>query len=150
MSKNRKFNISLSPHKTIYLDEPGWCGRISCNELEESFFSPSGCWSRLDYLVHWKTQLENLLAGQSFAKLIISWRDFKDSNFIPTWIVFKVEQEFVLRNKYFFLDHERTPTFEDFMKEKEVREIFNDDGLLISEWKLSKEAIENFIRTLGI
>jgi hypothetical protein len=36
------------------------------------------------------------------------------------------------------------------MKEKEVREIFNDDGLLISEWKLSKEAIENFIRTLGI
>ncbi|MGO4608380.1 hypothetical protein AB4142_18775 [Variovorax sp. 2RAF20] len=148
MSKNDQFNIFLSPRKMIHLDESGWMGGIFCEELQESFFSPSGCWGRVEYLTHWKAQLSNLLEDGSFAKLITARRDFETSNFIPAWIIFDLGEDFALRNKYYFIDHDRTPTFESFMEERDEREIFNEDGMLISEWILSRVAIKNFLASL--
>lgn len=143
------FGISLTDKLLTEFDEVVLHGEIEIDGYKESFFAPVGYWSRGDYLSSWKRALAEGFRDGSHAVLVTSMRNPLSCNFIFYWVVFLEGDQAYIQNGVIFLDEISEP-FEPRKINSYVsaREEVNEDGQVISQWKVNLLSIKDFFNRL--
>ncbi len=67
-------------------------------------------------------------------------------NFFQAWVLYLENNDIFIQERIFFLDELPKPfLIDDFYLSEIRREIYSEDGIKISTWKISKKDIYNFI-----
>jgi hypothetical protein len=120
-------------------------GEICIGDYIERFNAPVEVWSRQEYLDQWREALERFRSGHQPTCLVTAMRDLAESDFISIWPIYKDGENAVFQNQVLLSSYIRDrfdgENVYDFI---EPREIVSEDGELISEWKVSLDAVERF------
>jgi hypothetical protein len=124
-------------------------GEIKIADFTESFHSATTYWNKNDYLNQWKKALERIRQGFESSCFITSMCNPLYANFIFWWVVY-IEGDWAhIQNHIFFLNELSEPFQVDKIYSYiQKREIYNEDGNKISEWKIRIEEIESFIASI--
>ena len=119
---------------------------ISIRDFQEQFLTPLDYWNRMDYECHWRSSLSSILDSSLPTCLITAISNPEQSNFINWWLLYPVGVEIYLRNHILFLADLRE-SFDPYNPSQFIpkREVFNEDGELISEWSVSFDEIRSFL-----
>ncbi|WP_140419990.1 hypothetical protein [Achromobacter denitrificans] len=143
------FGISLKGEVLKEFDETVLRGEVEIDGYKESFFAPVGYWSKDDYLRSWKQSLAEGLQNGRHSALLTSMRDPGVSNFLFYWVVFIEGEDAYIQNSVLFLDELSVPFVPDnvniYIPE---RAEINEDGMIISQWKVGVSSIVDFYHTL--
>lgn len=146
------FKIKLNKNSEIhdFYQEEGCFGYIRINDFNERFFSPTEFWSREEYLKNWYQELNKLLNGFSCAKLITKMYNPKYANYLQSYVFYLADENVFIREQFLFLgESPKQILLEDLYSKELIREIYNEEGKKISEWKCSKKDIEKALKYLG-
>lgn len=142
-----KLNRNIEIHD--FYEEEGCFGFITINDFNERFFSPTGFWSREEYLKNWYQELNKLLNGFSCAKLITKMYNPKYANYLQSYVFYLADENVFIREQFLFLgESPKQILLEDLYSKELIREIYNEEGKKISEWKCSKKDIEKALKYL--
>lgn len=130
------FEIKLNKNSEIhdFYGEEGCFGFITINDFNERFFSPTGFWSREEYLKNWYKELNKLLNGFSCAKLITKMYNPKYANYLQSYVLYLVDENVFIREEFLFLgESPKQILLEDLYSKELIREIYNEEGKKILE-----------------
>ncbi len=107
---------------------------------------PIAYWSPDDYQRQWREGVRRILAGEPRSGLITSLYDPATARFIEWWPLFRDGDVVFVQNHLLFLDKLHGP-FDPNDPYRHVRErrIVNDEGVRISEWRTTVEALRRFL-----
>lgn len=143
------FSISLENEVLMKFDESVLCGEVEINGYTEKFFAPTEFWSKNDYLTSWKKSLEQGLQGGGHAVLATSMRNPETCNFIFYWVVYMEGVQAYIQNGVIFLEEYPHPFVpENINSYVSGREEVDEDGHVISQWKVDSISIVNFFNKL--
>jgi hypothetical protein len=126
-------------------------GVIRLGEDRECFESVLGFWGLDDYKAIWAAGLWRLVAGASTSCLATSVTDPSCSNFVEVWPLYREESDVYVQNQLLFLDqlqHELNPIAP--WESVSPRSVVDEDGQRISEWRVSINDIEEFLKASSI
>jgi len=143
------FSIGLSNEVIEEFDEPVLRGEIEINGYRESFFAPIDFWSKSDYLKSWKKSLIQGLENCGHAVLLTSMRDPNFCNFAFYWVIYIEGDDAYIQNGVFFMERLPSPFMTDEINSYvSEREEVDEDGFSISQWKVDKKSVVDFLYTL--
>jgi hypothetical protein len=123
-------------------------GELRLGKDHERFESVLGFWRIDDYRDSWTMGLRRLLAGSSTSCLATSVSDPSSANFIELWPLYREERDVYVQNSLIFLDqlsHEFDPAAP--WESVAPRSIADEDGQMISEWRVSLDDIREFLES---
>lgn len=123
---------------------------IVINDYKESLKIPIGYWNKSDYIKSWVTMLEDGLNNQTASMLVTSMHEPSTMNFFSSWILYYENESVFIQEKINFLDDIKNFNLESLNLYIPNREVVNEDGLKISEWKTDIKSIYNFYNDLII
>lgn len=126
-------------------------GVIRLGEDHEYFESVLGFWGLDDYNAIWTAGLRRLISGTSTSCLATSVTDPSSANFVEVWPLYREESDVYVQNHLLFLDqlpHELDPT--EPWESVHPRSVVDEDGQRISEWRVSIDDIEEFLKLSSI
>ncbi|AWM90887.1 hypothetical protein DJ564_08640 [Pseudomonas sp. 31-12] len=129
------FDISLDKEPIESFGVQVLVGRIKMEGVEECFHSPVSYWGREEYLQSWYSSLCRGINDRRHSVLVTSMLDPNKSNFLMVWVLYYVGESVCIQNSVVFLD-EMVASFniDDVNTYVGEREIYNEDGVEISEW----------------
>ncbi|MBA4184366.1 MAG: hypothetical protein H0X49_10175 [Acidobacteria bacterium] len=141
---NLKFisNKNFSPER----NEEVALGEISLGNFTENFESSLSFWRIEDYEKQWIEAAKRIIEFEQTA-FITDLDNPKTSNFITWWKAWKIEEEIFVQNQLLFLN--QFPDLFDIKNPYKFignRTTKTEDSEQISEWKISLEDIENFLK----
>lgn len=135
--------------KIVYVDgEYVLPASIVINEFSETINMPVSYWNISDYRNSWLSSLEEGLAKRNHATLVVSMHEPESINFIFTWVLYFSGSNVFVQNKIFFLDECQDFTPESINKFAGPRELYNEDGIKISEWEIDLTSVLDFYNSL--
>lgn len=126
-------------------------GVIRLGEDHEHFESVLGFWGLDDYKAIWAAGLRRLVAGASRSCLATSVTDPSSANFVEVWPLYREESDVYVQNQLLFLDQlprELDPT--EPWESVDPRSVVDEDGQRISEWRVSIDDIDEFLKLSSI
>lgn len=133
-------------------DHFGECA-VSCTlEMSgqvEQFAVPTLFWDRSFYIHHWKKSFLEGFARRDHSALITSMRDPEFMSFLNIWVLYYFGDDVFIQNKILFLD-EIDGLFEPELVNRYIspREVINEDGVRISQWKVALVDVITCFETL--
>jgi len=139
------FDISLEKEPIETFGVQVLVGRIKMEGVEESFHSPISYWSREEYLQSWCSSLCRGINEKRHSVLVTSMLDPEVSNFLMVWVLYYVGEDVCIQNSVVLLD-EVGVGFDlgDVNSYVGAREIYNEDGVEISEWIVPLSEVISF------
>jgi CdiI N-terminal domain len=126
-------------------------GVIRLGEDHERFESVLGFWGLDDYKAIWTAGLRRLVAGASTSCLATSITDPSSANFVEVWPLYREESDAYVQNQLLVLDQlprEFDPT--ELWESVDPRSVVDEDGQRISEWRVSIDDIQEFLKLSSI
>jgi CdiI N-terminal domain len=126
-------------------------GAISLKGGHERFESVLGFWELDDYKRSWIAGLRRLVSGASTSCLATSVTDPSSANFVEVWPLYREESDVYVQNQLLFLDQlprEFDPT--EPWESVDPRSVVDEDGQRISEWRVSIDDIQEFLKLSSI
>lgn len=126
-------------------------GTLKVGELNENFQASLSYWDREKYLSQWETALKRLLCGKKHSAIVTTMYDPNTANFIFWWVMYLIGDKVHIQNHVLFLD-----SLKDQFDESELysfipeREIYTEEGQLISEWVVEMSAIQECLNSLRL
>ena len=121
-------------------------GRLRLGDDEEYFESVLGFWAADDYERSWSVGLRRLLAGESISCLATSVTNPSSANFVEVWPLYREGNDVYVQNSLIFLEQLSHEFDADAPWESVTpREVVDEDGRAISEWKVSLTDIREFL-----
>lgn len=138
------FDIIISDEPSYSDKEPILTAKIIINQYSEAFNIPITYWNINKYKENWKISIAEGLQQKKHAALVTSMYEPSNLNFIFVWILYFDNDYVHIQNSVIFLD--QYPNFNinrinEFIPQ---REIYNEDGIKISEWKVKKNDVIDF------
>nr|WP_281255210.1 hypothetical protein [Luteimicrobium subarcticum] len=98
----------------------------------------------------WSSALRHLLSGDDTTScLVSSITEPSTSNFVFTWPLYRLANEVAVQNSIVFLDELMSPFDVDHpWRSVRPREVVDEDGNRISEWRVSVAAVQQFVDRL--
>lgn len=123
-------------------------GRIVVGDFAETFRADLTFWGPGHYESSWAHALRRLEeADVTTSCLVSSITDPKTANFIICWPLYRVRDEVVVQNSLIFLDElDREFDPESPWLSVRSREVMDEDGNRISEWRTDIAAVREFGR----
>jgi hypothetical protein len=123
-------------------------GKLRLGDADEYFESVLGFWAADDYERSWSACLRRLLAGESISCLATSITNPPTANFVEVWPLYREGNDVYVQNSLIFLDQLSHEFNTDAPWESvSPRETVDEDGQVISEWKVNLTDIREFLRT---
>jgi hypothetical protein len=140
----KKFNIEVISKKPKIINKQlVYLGRITIEDLKETFYMPLNSWTIEEYKQQWKEGLERIKTHDSSC-LIVTMSGLNKSPWIELWILYKENNTIFIQNQYLFGEvfQERAiglPPYDAktcylYVPPRET--ISEDNGRKISEWKI--------------
>jgi hypothetical protein len=123
-------------------------GELTLGEDREHFGSVLGFWGVNDYEESWLAALRRLVSGASISCLATSVIDPSNANFLEVWPLYREERDVYVQNSLIFpdqLSHEFNPAAP--WESVDPRSVVDEDGQLISEWRVSLDDIREFLES---
>jgi hypothetical protein len=137
------FEIAFDTAPTSHGREPVIWGHLDLGTSRELFASPVTFWSRDDYLLHWKRQLQKALSGHT-SVLLVKMRDPDSANFLESWTCYPEPGVMVFQNRLIFLEQYDGKFSLDRLDDEALpRHRDTADGMP-SEWHVSREMVAAF------
>ena len=74
----------------------------------------------------------------------------KYANYLQSYVLYLVDENVFIREEFLFLgESPKQILLEDLYSKELIREIYNEEGKKILEWKCSKKDIEKALKYLG-
>jgi len=113
-------------------------GEIRAGQFHEQFEASIEFWNKIQYQIHWHTQILKILDKNDKSCLITSITNPSTANFIFWWPIYKIGDLCFIQNQILFLDK----LFEPFDPANPCRYVpdrqtITEDGDPISEWVIS-------------
>ncbi len=144
------FGIRLEDQVLTRFDESVLCGEIEINGYIEDFFAPTEFWSKEDYLRSWKKSLEQGLQGGGHAVLVTAMRNPEICNFIFYWVVYLEGEQAYIQNGVLFIEDIYKPFVpENINSYVSRREEIDEDGNVISQWKVDSVSVVDFFKKIS-
>jgi hypothetical protein len=133
------FSIKVlnEPEHNVF-DEPcSWC-QIDINDFSERFPAPIGVWDLEQYKQQWRDCIQRVSEGKEKDYLVTGMRDPKSSDFISLFVLYREGENIFIQNQIVFCEgNEVQISTMNILDLVEDRETHTDDGVQISEWKIS-------------
>lgn len=142
------FNIEINNSPKEVFGEQVYPSKIVINDFCEWINIPVVYWDIEQYKDSWKKSIKYGLETKEHAALIVSMYDPDNLNFISTWTLYFVNELVYIQNKLIFVNEYNNfdvNNINDFISN---REIYNEDGVRISEWQCTVEDIIEFYHSL--
>jgi len=146
------FSISFIEDKISFpYDDPQTAaaiGMLVLGDHQERFRSSLSDWSKMQYVSQWESALNLILTNvDSKAALITTYGNPRFSTHLEWWPMYRSGDSVYVQNHLLFYEDLPAPfdVSVPFRSLKE-REIFNEEGRCISEWKVGLSAVRSFIR----
>lgn len=124
-------------------------GEIHINSFSESFHSPISYWNRSEYLSQWRSGFNEIISGKKKTAIVTSMYDPTSANFIVIWPLYLVGKDVFIRNRILFIEDLKEPFNEAKLSSYiDDRETIDEDGEVISEWKVSVSDIHRVLASL--
>ena len=121
-------------------------GRIKIFDFNERFESDLSYWSKKKYQQHWNESIVRIINGEDASCLITSMRNPKTANFIFWWLLYRVGEDIFIQNQVLLFDHLKVSFNENNPYiHIEERETVTENGIPISEWKVSIRDLKEFV-----
>jgi hypothetical protein len=127
-------------------------GRITIDDFTETFRMPYDSWTIDEYQQQWKEGLERIKTHNSSCLIATLSGLKKNYPFILLWVLYKEKNVIYIQNKLLFdeIFEEISQGLPPFSAETcylyfGSREIINEDGDKLSEWKTDMNAINDFL-----
>ena len=140
------FDIYLTDEIVAESDGYAVYGRVHIGEYSETFVASLVNWSASRYESQWLEGCRRLLAGHSSSVLITSFVDPCESECVVRWPLYLEGETVHIRNELV-----RYSQLEDPFSVAEPwatirqRKPLTEDGLEISEWSISIEAVQEYV-----
>jgi hypothetical protein len=141
------FSIRFLPHTAdgSELGNAAWFGEIELGEEIEVFTSVIGFWSPHDYMRQWRQGLDRALSGRHSC-LITSLHDPSLVEVLHWWLLYPQGESIALQNALLILrDLPTAFTTSDPYSAIPPYRTHSEEGLPISEWKVSRSDIMSFL-----
>ena len=105
-----------------------------------------GFWSAAEYRASWSAALRRLINGAEVSCLLVSVSTTEEAEFFTAWPLYRSGDDVYVQNQLIFvdeLDHDFDPDAP--WESIGPRTILDKDGNRISEWRLTRTDIEEFI-----
>jgi hypothetical protein len=123
-------------------------GKLRLRDHDEYFESVLGFWGADDYERSWSVGLRRVLAGETTSCLATSVTNPPTANFVEVWPLYREGNDVYVQNCLIFLDQLSHEFDADAPWESvSPRETVDEDGQVISEWKVNLTDIREFLRT---
>lgn len=121
-------------------------GVITIGTFQERFVAPITFWQVRDYQRQWSEGLRRIVSGSEKSCLITALRDPRASKMLFWWPLYREEEDVFVQNSILLFDHlERPFDVRDPYASINERITINEEGQLISEWRVSVHDIEAFL-----
>jgi hypothetical protein len=128
--------------------EKGRVGLLVLGDHEERFVAHTLNWSESEYVHHWTVALKRALEIGCSA-LITDLLTPTQSSHLVWWPVWKIEDEVVFHNQLFFFEQHNVKgpgvDVEELYTIVGEHSSYDDEGVLISEWRVPLEDVQRFL-----
>ncbi|WP_241613772.1 hypothetical protein [Rosenbergiella epipactidis] len=121
---------------------------IVIDEFSESLNIPISYWNIEDYRKSWAKSIIDGIRNSNHAVLAVSMYEPGYANFVFTWVLYFVDQDVFVQNKIIFLEDNPGFTPERINDFVHKRNIYDEDGQEISEWKTDLKNVNTFLSSL--
>jgi len=143
------FILELTNEVDISYGEEVLIGSIHINSFSETFRSPVSYWKRNEYLSQWYSGLNEIISGKKKSAIVTSMYDPTSTNFIVIWPLYLVGKDVFIQNRILFIEDLKEPFNEASLSSYiDDRETINEDGEVISEWKVSISDINRALASI--
>ena len=126
-------------------------GLIVLGDSSEEFLANLGDWSQEDYQSQWRDSIHSLVDGGNKAVLITTYSSPVIASHLEWWALYREGEDIFVQNQLLFFegieDRFRPSQAVQFLKERETE---NEEGVSISEWKISMGDLRDFATQLAI
>lgn len=121
-------------------------GRITLGNFSEEFISPLAVWAEDEYRKQWHQAAERIMNGYMQSCFVTAMRKSPSDGTIFIWPAYHVGETVHIQHKLVMPDTVKG-TFDPFDPYTQIteRQILSEDGLAISEWKVSIKDIARFL-----
>lgn len=122
-------------------------GQIQLGNFSEHFQVDLEFWRQEDYEIHWRQALVRITTGSEVSCLLTSIGDPQCSTMVFWWPLYRTGDTIRVQNAIRFFEHLDAPfdPGNPFASVPERQEI-SEDGERISEWTISVQDVQDFLR----
>lgn len=128
-------------------DDGAAAGELVVGTETEGFHAGLSFWAKADYEHQWQRSLAPLVRAEATtACLVTSIPPLENANFVFWWVLYREGAEVIFQQQILFLEELEEP-FDPERPERSIRPrtTASDDGGEVSEWRVSVEAIREFL-----
>ncbi len=139
----KNFLITLGAEEFESEGDSVLLGSLELNNSIENFQSSLSYWQREDYIFQWKEALDRILRGENKSAIVTTMYNPEKANFLFWWVIYLIKDEVYIQNHVLFLNELKEKFNENnIYKFVPSREVQNDEGEVISEWRLELSDIK--------
>ncbi|ARD61539.1 hypothetical protein Y71_16990 [Kosakonia radicincitans DSM 16656] len=142
------FGIFTLGEPTNMEDELVQPSSIIINDFKEKLYLPLAYWDVETYKRNWLNSLEEGFYKKNHSALAVSMYEPSKVNFIFTWVLYYEGQNVYVQNNVIFLDKCDKFIPENINEFIELRAIYDEDGMKISEWVTDMKSVLGFFYSL--
>ncbi len=120
-------------------------GEITLEDFKEKFLSDLSYWTKEDYEMNWVKGIERSVNLNLNSYFITDMHDPKLANHVFVWLIYDFGIYTIFRNHLIIITDSNPFNVDEFYNNIPNYSKFTEDGLQISEWKISKIDLTNFL-----
>ncbi len=122
-------------------------GEIILGEFKETFLASLNYWSIGEYQAQWTEGLIRLVNDEGRSCLITNMFDPNIANFINWWPIYREGRKLIFHNQIYFIKKKGFDPHNPYVNIEERRTI-SETGVPISEWEISIDDINEYLRNI--
>ncbi len=136
--------------RTLSQSVPLGEGELVVGNFSERFEMLFEDWSARDYEKQWLAALTAVLSTAPRAALVASAPRVQTANYVMLWPVYREQDVIYVQQQVLLLENIRSEfSYEHVDRFIDERETIDENGDLVSEWKTSVQAVQEFCDLLG-
>lgn len=126
-------------------------GIIVVGDSTEEFLANLSEWTQREYREQWRRSIRRLLEGERKAVLITTFSSPTVASHLEWWALYREGEDVFAQNQLLFfddLDAQFDPSRAvEFLRERQTK---NEEGLAISEWRVSMDDLRAFAEQVKV